>query len=150
MFYLLGLLLPYITYDEFIFRPDITSPASFGSDMDFVKGAKLMSYESLLGYISIVWMLYPLFKILRDSQYALRYAFISTIALLAFYVLLYNRLTENPSWYKSLLNVKVSLGYWINVHGTILCLLSIGAIWLRKKRLSIVNETNSELLDDSI
>lgn len=150
IFYFVGLLLPYITYDQMIFQPSVTSPATFGSDLQFVKGAVLMSYESILGYISIIWMLYPALKILRNSQDAIRQAFISLVSLFVIHGLLYYGLTKNPSWYHQYLNVELSLGYWININATIICLLATISMWMRNKRLSTIDKRNDDLLDNSI
>lgn len=150
LFSFISLLLPYIIYDQLIFQPDVISPSSLASDTDFVKGAALISYKTFLGYISIIWMVYPLLKILRDSPDAIKQTILSALSLIAVYAILYYGLTMDPSWYKNYLNVRPSLGFWINVNGTFICLLSAIIMWLRKKQLAFRVNDNHDILDDPI
>lgn len=150
LFFFLALLLPYIVYDQFIFQPDVTTPASFGAAMELVKGATLPSYKTLLGYLSIIWMIYPLLKVLQDSKGAYKQVMLSAIVLLSIHSILYYGITRDPSWMNGYLNVRLSLGFWINVYGAIICFLSGLLMLLRLIQKSKLNQENNELLDDSI
>lgn len=150
LFYLLGLLLPYIVYDEILFDINTRSTAVYASGTNIYSESSLMTYNTILGYLSIIWMIYPLIKILRNSPTAYKQIMLSSIVLLTIYSAIYFMITNNPNSIENYLNVQLSLGFWINVNGTILCFLAGFNSLLSKMKNARDKKKSDELLDDSI
>ena len=144
IFYFSALLLPYLVYDQIIYQSEGSSAAPLVSDI------LLMTYKTPIGYLSIVWMVYPISKILRNSKNAYKPVMLSSIILLSIYSIIYFVLTGNPNSIIGFVNLELSLGFWINVHGTVLCFLAGVLMWLSLIRQNTSNPDNTDLLDDSI
>ncbi|MFZ9028859.1 MAG: hypothetical protein ACO2Z9_07570 [Crocinitomicaceae bacterium] len=149
IFYLLALLLPYLVYDQLIYQSEMSS-AAISPTSTFVSDILLMTYKTPIGYLSIIWMVYPISKILRNSKNAYKSVMLSSIILLSIYSIIYFVMTSNPDSIIGFVNVELSLGFWTNVHGTVLCFLAGVLMWLSLIRETARISENHDLLDDSI
>jgi hypothetical protein len=149
IFYFLALLLPYLVYDQLIYQSEMSSVA-ISSTAPFISDILLMTYKTPIGYLSIIWMVYPILKILGNSKKAYKPVMLSSIVLLIIYSVIYFVITSNPNPIIGFINVELSLGFWINVHGTVLCFLAGVFMWLSLFRQATSDPDNNDLLDDAI
>lgn len=148
---LLGLLLPYMTYDEIEYiSPNLFTDIIGGIDRKIIIDQRLMTSETLLGYLSLIWMVIPTYAVISKSQGLNKKVLSSSISLFIIYIVLYFALTAEPSFYNGYSNVRLGLGFWLNVSGTLICLLSaiLGNSMGQKNNSS--SKSSNSLLDTPI
>lgn len=139
-----ALLFPYINYDDIHLIGGALGAIFTGFKQEYNLGLTLYSYETLLAYFPLIILSVPYFEILRKSQLAFKYIFVSSGFLLICNVVLFLALTTEPSYYYGYDNIVPTYGYWIQ-NSSILAIFFISLKYRNDYERQIMKDSNEDV-----